>query len=358
MPERPSSTTAFNNSPSDTADMHILGLCNGSIHGNSEILLKAALTAARESRPDTTLSWLHVPSLLIPRNPAPLTGTMDISMGQNESHMGGHTADHSIDDRRAALNAILDADAIIVSSATYSHQPPGFLKVLMDRIGGPFLDVGFTTKALREKAAGNPQFKDFDADPRLLKPRVLGFLMTGGSTTPDQYSMALPSMHLYFYCLHAKIVDQYVGQGFSNPGAVLLDSKLMDRAGQLGRNVASQMGKSYDDAEYLGSRSSTSCLNCHLSSMELFNTLDNAVGCTTCGTRGKLVVAANGSIQPQWEADSVWSCLTMKGKIKHGEDILSWGAVEKPKMAGVQEEKKKWVDFEIPKVIMPSHQAT
>lgn len=339
--------------------MHILGLCNGSIHGNSEILLKAALTSATASRPDTTLSWLHVPSLLIPRNPAPLRGTMDISMGQNSSHMGAtSTPSHSVDDRRAALNAILDADAIIISSATYSHQPPGFLKVLMDRIGGPFLDVGFTTKALREKEAGNPQFKDFQADPRLLKPRVLGFLMTGGSNSPDQYSMALPSMHLYFYCLHAKVVDQYIGQGFSNPGAVLLDEGVMERAKLLGRNVAGQMGKAYEEVEYLGPRSEMSCPNCYLAAIEFFGTAENNIGCITCGTMGKLAVGKDGVVRPQWEEDSVWSCLTMRGKTKHAEDILAWGAVEKPKMASVQEEKQRWVEMDIPKVALPSDEAS
>jgi hypothetical protein len=51
--------------------MHILGLCNGAIRGNSEILLKAALKAAVASDPTITVSWIHVPSIALPRNPKP-----------------------------------------------------------------------------------------------------------------------------------------------------------------------------------------------------------------------------------------------------------------------------------------------
>ena len=336
--------------------MHILGLCNGQLHGNSEILLKAALTEATSINPEITTSWIHVPSLIIPRNPAPLKGAMDISMGTNKGQMSGSNAraKEDIDDRRAAMNAILDADAIIVASATYGHQPPGFLKVLMDRIGGPYLDAGFVREALRKKDAGDPQFADYKYDPRLLKHRPLGFMMTGGSTTPDQFSMALPSMHLYFYCLHAKVVDQFVGKNVMDAGSVLLKPEILDRARKLAKNVVSQMGKDFDSAEYLGPSEPGSCPYCHLSTVEFFNDGQNGVGCITCGARGKLVVKDNGQIQAEFEEDSMWSCITLKGKIEHGKDILSWGQKERGKMADVQEEKEKWLNTEFPMVPLPS----
>ncbi|KAK4539423.1 hypothetical protein LTR36_010944 [Oleoguttula mirabilis] len=342
--------------------MHILGLCNGQLHGNSEILLKAALTEATAADPTITTAWIHVPSLVIPRNPAPLKSAMDVSMGTNKGQMSGAapTTAEDVDDRQAALNAILDADAIIVASATYSHQPPGFLKVLMDRIGGPYLDVGFVRNARAKQAAGDPKFADFKYDARLLKPRALGFIMTGGSTTPDQFSMALPTMNLFFYCLHAKVVDQFLGKNFMDAGSVLLDPAVMERSRLLARNVVSQLGKEFDDAAYLGPSEPGACPYCHLSAIEFLHDGDNGVGCTTCGARGKLVVgetAAGGGkaqILPEWEEDSEWSCVTLKGKIKHGEDILSWGSRERGKMAAVEEEKAKWLGVEMPQVPLPS----
>jgi len=43
--------------------MHILGLVNGSIGGNSEILLKATLLSTKHANPSITTSWIHVPSV-------------------------------------------------------------------------------------------------------------------------------------------------------------------------------------------------------------------------------------------------------------------------------------------------------
>lgn len=51
--------------------MHILGLCNGSINGNSEILLKAALKVDTAIDSSLTVSWIHVPSVVLPRQHVP-----------------------------------------------------------------------------------------------------------------------------------------------------------------------------------------------------------------------------------------------------------------------------------------------
>lgn len=75
--------------------------------------------------------------------------------------------------RKAILNVILDADAIIISTPTYSHQPPGVIKALFDRIGGPYVDASFAELVRQGQAAGDPNFANMNFDPRLQKPRVL-----------------------------------------------------------------------------------------------------------------------------------------------------------------------------------------
>lgn len=40
----------------------------------------------------------------------------------------------------------------------------------------------------------------------------------GGSRTPDP--MALPSLHVLVYPMHAKVVDQFIGQGVAARGSV------------------------------------------------------------------------------------------------------------------------------------------
>ena len=319
--------------------MHILGLSNGTPLGNSEILLKAALTAATEADSSVTVSWIHVPSVSIPTNPAPL----DSPVGFDLASKSNASSNDAPDDRAVAREAILNADAIIVSTPTYSHQPLGALKLLMDRIGGPSMDVTFGT-----------MFSSKTLDQRLLKPRVLGFMAVGGSSSPDQYTMALPSLHLLFYALHAKVVDQFIGQGLGTSGAVAINDELLQRAKTLGRNLASQLGKSFDEATYLGHEEHGACPHCHLSKIEFLDFGKNSVGCTTCGTRGVLTVDADGRVSPVWEEDSKWSCLTWTGKLEHSKDIVSWAKRDEPFKPAILEAQQQWKKISIPQVALSS----
>lgn len=161
-------------------------------------------------------------------------------------------------------------------------------------------------------------------------------------------------MHLYFYNLHARVVDQYVANGFSNAGAVLADADVVARTKQLGVNIASQLGKSFDEAEYLGLQQPGCCPNCHLSTIELLRGPHNAVQCTTCGTTGQLVVQSDGRILPEWEAGSIWSCQTSAGKTKHWEDITTGLEREATRLSGIQEEKKRWQILDLNRIALPS----
>jgi multimeric flavodoxin WrbA len=254
--------------------MQILGLANGSVGGNSEILLKAALSSAKLSNPDITTSWIHIPSLTYPPNTGPLTNSVDISMGANASnnYNGSTSSSTVIDDRRTLYEAIMNADALIFSTAVYSHQPAGALKAVLDKVLGPYTDPAFASRILQGKKDGDPKFESMSVDERILRPRVAGFLAVGGSTTPDQFTMALPTLHLFAYSLHAKVVDQDVVMGCGNPGAVIAaqDGKVMERAKELGRRVASQIGKAFDEARYLGPETEGACPECHLAKFDFF----------------------------------------------------------------------------------------
>ena len=322
--------------------MHILGLVNGTPSGNSEILLKAALTSATESDSTITTSWIHVPSISIPTNPAPL----DSPVGFDLASKVNAASNNAPDDRAAVREAILDADAIIVSTPTYSHQPPGTLKLLMDRIGGPSLDVTF-----------GKTFNPSKLDPRLIKPRVLGFIAVGGSLTPDQFTMALPTLHLLFYGLHAKIVDQFIGQDLGLSGAVCLHDDLIARARRMGQNLASELGKPYDEARYLGDEEVGACPHCHLSKIEFLPEHGkNAIGCTTCGTRGELTVSQDGGILPVWEEDSKWSCLTWASKLQHSYDIVSWAKKYEARKSEITKGQEEWKKVVVSQVALPSQQ--
>lgn len=334
--------------------MHILGLANGTINGNSEILLKAALTAAEKTGKSITTSWIHVPSVSLPRNPKPLEGAQDVSMGTIAQT--GDGGDNTVaDDRVDVLDAILAADALIFATPIYSHQPAGTLKMLADRILGPFTDAAFVHRVLESQRSGDTTYQGITVDERILKPRVVGFIAVGGSTSKDQITMALPTLHQFVYSLHAKVVDQRIFQGNGRPSSVLLQGgAAVGTAERLGENVASQIGKTFDQATYLGPVEAGSCPYCHLSKIEIDYTEENDIGCITCGARGKLIVAENGRIQPVWERDSVVSCITMAGKLTHLDHLREAAMRETPMMDSVKEERERWARVSIPKVALTS----
>lgn len=341
--------------------MHILGIANGSLNGNSEILLKAALKAATNSDPSITTSWIHAPSARIPVDPKPLANSQDVSLGTNPV-MQSAPADSSLenlDDRAAVLNAMLDADGIIFSTPIYSHQPAGFLKALTDRILGPFTDASLARKIIEGAKNGDPRFVGKQVDERLLKPRVVGFMAVGGSTHSDHITMALPTLHSFAYPMHMKVVDQVVFQGYAAPGSVLVNPpETTARAAQLGERVASQLGKEFDEAEYLGPEPDGACPFCHLAKIDLFCTKDNTIGCITCGAEGRLVVSEDGVIRPQWNEKSEISCITMAGKTRHVEDLFVTTQQEAQKMQAdleLQRQRDYWRSIDIPLAPLPSN---
>ncbi|KAI1498592.1 flavoprotein [Biscogniauxia marginata] len=339
--------------------MHILGLCNGSIHGNSEILLKAALEAAKEYDSSITVSWIHVPSVALPRNHKPIKSDPSIIPYRNDDDTAAAKAPNNnaqLDDREAVFNAIMDADALIIASPVYSHQPAGTLKALADAILGPYADVSDSYRIKARQEAGESNGHTGTPNPRDLKPRIGGFIAVGGSAPefPEQWSMALPTLHSITYAIHARIIDQVVFPGFANAGSVLLEAEsTIGRSRTLGERVASQIGKPYDEAKYLGSEEEGSCPYCHLLKLEFRE--GNNVACIVCGANGTLSVAANGNIRPTWESNSKVSCMTLEGKWKHLDDIGKKLGSERQRLGQIQGEVDRWKSKQIPEVPLPSN---
>jgi multimeric flavodoxin WrbA len=217
--------------------MHILGIANGTPNGNSEVLLKASLLAAQSASPSTTISWFHAPSVETTSTTV-AKGSLDISAGANKA-LSSHSATGPIEDNdiNAVREALLNADAWVFATPVYSHMPHGPLKALFDKFGGPFMDASFAKRVRDSQAAGEKTFAHLNIDERLLKPRVVGFIASGGSDSPDQVSLALPGLHLLVYAMHAKVVDQValLGLGATGVAALVDDGKPLRRAELLGR---------------------------------------------------------------------------------------------------------------------------
>ncbi|MGW1564580.1 NAD(P)H-dependent oxidoreductase [Streptomyces sp. NPDC002144] len=157
--------------------IRLLGHACGQEDGSAEVLLKATLTAA--AREGTAVEMVRLTDL-------PLAATADAG-----------------DDAAWFCDRLLDADGVILSSPTYTRSAPGALKLLIDRALGPRTDVVLVRAALAHREHGRAEQKethsllglDTTPDPRVLKPRVAGFIAAGGCPSPHWRTLTLPTLH-------------------------------------------------------------------------------------------------------------------------------------------------------------------
>lgn len=141
--------------------------------------------------------------------------------------------------------------------------------------------------------------------------------------------------------------------GFAHAGAVLTDPGAVTRASKIGTNVASQIGQPFEDAKYLGPEEDGSCPYCHLLKFE-FQGDGNQIRCITCGAAGELKTRTDGRFRPVWDEDSDLSCITLKGKWQHVDDIAEGLSMERQKLPMVATELERWIAIEVPLVTLPS----
>lgn len=272
----------------------VLGLSAGTAGGSAEIVLRLALDAAGPGAELVRLADLD------------LTTQGDLDW---------------------LWEKLVECDALIVSTPIMSRTMAAGLKLLVDRLLGPNADAAIIEQLVAVRRAGNEPAVPFRVDERVLRPRVAGFLAVGGSLTPQWKTLTLPLMHTLTFSMHIAVVDQVVFSGAGTPRSVLLDDEALRRAAALGANVASQLGKSYDDVTYLGEPGL--CPMCHLSVIELTGT---DVACATCGTRG--TIRDGGRVE--W-TDRTTSVLSMDEKRAHAAEIQETAARHRTLQARIEE---------------------
>ena len=205
------------------------------------------------------------------------------------------------------------------------------LKLLGDRLLGPNADAAFVEELVRLRRAGSAPPVPFRVDERVLKPRVAGFLAVGGSLTSQWKTLTLPLLHTMTFSMHMAVVDQVVFGGAGTPRSIVLDPPALERAAELGRNVASQIGVAFADAEYRGDDSGV-CPMCHLDVVVLRG---RAVECATCGARGELVVA-DGHVAVRFHPDGLrHSVITMDEKREHFFEVQRTAAAHAAQRAEI-----------------------
>jgi multimeric flavodoxin WrbA len=281
-----------------STSLRILGLGCGQPRGSAEILLKAALRAA--AAPGAEVELVRLDELRLPSGARP-DGT-------------GESAEP--DDGWWLWERLIGCDGLIVSTPIISRTVAARLKLFGDRMLGPNADAAIIENLLALRRQGHEPVVPFRVDERVLKPRVAGFLAVGGSLTSQWKTLALPLMHATTFSMHIAVVDQVQFEGAGTPRSVVLDGAAIDRAAQLGRNVASQLGTPFDQARYLGPPGL--CPLCHLNVIELRGA---DVECATCGARG--VLGPDPTVT--W-TDLTTSVISMDEKRSHAAEIQETAA--------------------------------
>lgn len=270
----------------------LLGLSAGAIGGSAEIVLKEALRAAESSGADVEL--VRLDELRLPTGPDP----------------------QHPDDAWWLWDRLLEADGLIVSAPIYSRTVPARLKILMDRLLGPNADRAIVERLIAMREAGLEPAVPFRLDERVLRPRVAGLIGVGGSLTPQWKTLMLPVMHTLTFSMQIAVVDQFLVHGAGTQRSVVLDDQAVRRSAQLGAHVASQLGRSFEEAEYAGEPGL--CPLCHLDVVELRG---REVRCASCGARGHL----GDDFAVVW-TDLDTSVISMAEKRDHYDEILQTAA--------------------------------
>jgi multimeric flavodoxin WrbA len=267
----------------------VLGLGCGQPHGSAEILLKAALRAAEAE--GAVVELVRLDELRLP---------------------SGTAEDAEPDDAWWLWERLVGCDGLIVSTPIISRTVAARLKLFGDRLLGPNADAAIIEELTALRRRGQEPAVPFRVDERVLKSRVAGFLAVGGSLTSQWKTLALPIMHATTFSMQIAVVDQVQFEGAGTPRSIVLDQAAIDRAGVLGRNVASQLGVTFEAARYLGPPGL--CPMCHLDVVVL-RAAD--VECATCGARGQLAPAQRAT----W-TDLSTSVISMDEKRAHAAEIL------------------------------------
>ncbi|MFT3864331.1 MAG: NAD(P)H-dependent oxidoreductase [Solirubrobacterales bacterium] len=267
----------------------VLGLSGGQPDGSAEILLKAALRAAAEAGAEVELVRLN-----------------ELRMDYAVPGFGED------DDGEWLLERLLACDGLIVSTPIITRTVSASVKVAIDRMLGPNADAAFVEAIVAARREGRDPVVPFQADERVLKPRVAGLIAVGGSLTENWKSLTLPTLHGIAFSMHIAVADQVVFEGAGTPKSIVLQPQAIERAAAVGRAVGEQLGAAFEEVEYRGEQGL--CPMCHLSAVELRG---REVECVSCGARGEL--AAEPTVT--W-TDLTTSVISMEEKRHHFDEVL------------------------------------
>ncbi|TCL48745.1 flavodoxin family protein [Allofournierella massiliensis] len=304
----------------------VMGITAGRKNGNSEILLKEALTACEEAGAEVTMINLRDFNIL------DCTGCTACTKAMSQGKYAGCTLDAK-DDKKRIMDVMLAQDAVIFSVPTYDLMPASSYLTFAHR------SLSYETSFL--ETIGAIEHRD----------RVAGLISVGGSTRSWQ-SMALEGLQATMFITDMKVVDMLLATRVPAPAQCLLDDELLARARLLGQHIMEAAATPAEERKWLGEEDMGWCPNCHCNALVLgekqWDGLHYPIECQVCGAGGtleqtedgkwKFVIQENGLLKDR---------TTVAGRAKHLEEIAQTqgGFFSDPaKIQLVQQRKQKYAE--------------
>lgn len=248
------------------------------------------------------------------------------------------------DDTQFLMDRFLDSDGVLIAGSVYSLTGNSLFFTFRDRIFGPKMDVAHSLMGHPEAPFVKGRFK--------ARPGAL--ISVGGALTENWTSLGLPSLFSATFSAQTEVVDHMNVYGIADQGAATLRPDLLERARELGRNLAAAMLEG--DNSWRGGEKGV-CPQCHLSLLEIRPGTDRVM-CPVCGIYGT-IEAHDGKSTIVWPDDLEHrrdNRLTIEGKKVHLDEIMECVMEFKPREAEAKENLKKYIAYD-PAVKSPFREA-
>ena len=127
----------------------------------------------------------------------------------------------------------------------------------------------------------------------------------------------------------------------------MLQPEALERARRLGGNVGAQLGRPYDEAEYLGDPGA--CPLCHLSVIALRGA---TAECATCGAVGLLRAGDDGVVFELAPDGARQSILSLAEKLDHFAEVQETAAQHAPMRDLIERSAREYAAWD-PRIIPP-----
>lgn len=257
----------------------VMGIVAGRHGGNSEILVKEALSAVKEAGGEALLINLFDYKILHCTGCEGCTMQMgEVAMDPSKTYKGCILKDK--DDVDRIITEMHTCQGVIIGCPTYDLTPSA-------------LYTTFAQRFLAYELAFLLQIGIVKEDPHT----VAGLIAMGGSCH-DWQTLTLESMQATMFTQSLTVVDRFMGQRSGRPGNVLLHPEELERAHKMGENIVKAIQTPVEERTWLGDPDDGVCPRCHSSLIyegdKHWDGVEFPFECAVCGAGGDLVATEDG----------------------------------------------------------------